>query len=116
MKKSIDLKKIKTNKIKKDLLKNNDLEKVVTIFKALGDLTRVRIITALFDSELSVTEITKISGISQPAVSHHLSILKQQNLVSSNRHAQEIHYYLSDNHISDIIKQVKAHVSEKNKI
>ncbi len=55
------------------------------IINALADRNRQRIIILLFhhmDDGMTVTEITRQMSITQPAVSHHLKILREANLVS----------------------------------
>lgn len=98
--------------LKDHLIVSSELENVVALFKTLGDVTRVRIILALAESTLSVTELTEVLDLNQSTVSHQLSLLKQQNLVKGTRNGKNIHYELSDRHIMTIVDQVKAHVTE----
>ena len=64
---------------------------VTPIFQALGDENRQQIIMLLLESkQMNVTQITDKMGISRPAVSHHLKILRQAELIVSNRHGKEI--------------------------
>lgn len=98
--------------LKDHLTVSSELENMVALFKALGDVTRVRIILALAESTLSVTELTEVLDLNQSTVSHQLSLLKQQNLVKGTRNGKNIHYELSDRHIMTIVDQVKAHVLE----
>ena len=64
---------------------------VTPIFQALGDENRQQIIMLLLESkQMNVTQITDEMGISRPAVSHHLKILKQAELVEADRNGKEI--------------------------
>ena len=64
---------------------------VTPIFQALGDENRQQIIMLLLESkQMNVTQITDKMGISRPAVSHHLKILRQAELIVSDRHGKEI--------------------------
>ncbi|MEW5919583.1 MAG: metalloregulator ArsR/SmtB family transcription factor [Bacillota bacterium] len=63
-------------------------------FKALGEEVRLKIIEMLLPGELCVCEIMEQLGLSQPAVSHHMKILKQAGLVSDRREGKWIHYSL----------------------
>jgi DNA-binding transcriptional ArsR family regulator len=63
------------------------------IFKALADPTR----RALFEElsragEQTVHALTRTSGVSQPAVSKHLTVLKRARLVRHRREGRETHY------------------------
>ena len=98
--------------LKQDLPDDTDLEAMVNIFKAFGDMTRVKIILALSETPLSVGEIADTLDMSQSSISHQLSILKQLNLVSNARRGRNIHYRLSDQHIITIFNQTKEHIIE----
>ncbi len=64
---------------------------VTPIFQALGDENRQQIIMLLLENkQMNVTQITDKMGISRPAVSHHLKILKQAELIVADRHGKEI--------------------------
>ena len=64
---------------------------VTPIFQALGDENRQQIIMLLLESKkMNVTQITDKMEISRPAVSHHLKILRQAELIVSDRHGKEI--------------------------
>jgi DNA-binding transcriptional ArsR family regulator len=63
------------------------------MFKTLGDPTRRAIFERLCrDGELTVWKITEPTGVSQPAVSKHLSALKLAGLVKDRREGRETHY------------------------
>lgn len=63
------------------------------IFKTLGDPTRRAIFERLCrEGEMTVRKITEPTGVSQPAVSKHLSALKLAGLVKDRRQGRETHY------------------------
>jgi ArsR family transcriptional regulator, arsenate/arsenite/antimonite-responsive transcriptional repressor len=64
-------------------------------FKAFGDPTRLRIIALLSAKEMTVNEIVKAVGLSQPNVSRHLSLLKEADVVIDRRQAQQVFYSLN---------------------
>ena len=66
----------------------------VEIFKALGDETRLKIIKiiAATGNQLCVGMIAHKLGVSQPAVSQHLKILKNAGLVTAERNGSHFHY------------------------
>ena len=82
-------------------------------FKALGDVTRVRILTAISHVELCVSDIAGLVGLSESAVSHQLRLLRGLRLVRSRRAGQQIFYTLDDHHIEGLLKQGLDHVQER---
>lgn len=72
-----------------------DIKEVATLFKALGDETRLKILHLLAGQELCVCEIMDALKMSQSAVSHHLKILKQARLVDDRREAKWIFYSIN---------------------
>jgi DNA-binding transcriptional ArsR family regulator len=63
------------------------------IFRALADPTRRAIFAELSSrGEQTVHALTSFAGVTQPAVSKHLSILKRAKLVRHRRNGRETHY------------------------
>ncbi len=91
-----------------------ELQKMTDIYKALGDLTRMRIILAVSDQAISVNEIAEALDVSQSAISHQLRLLKQLKIVRSERQGKKIYYSLDDKHIVTIIKQTMDHITEEH--
>ena len=91
-------------KIKEAILRSNDvLEELAELYKVFGDSTRVKILTALTQSEMCVSEISEFLEITQSAVSHQLKALRLANLVKSRRDGQVIYYSLADDHVKYIL-------------
>ena len=65
------------------------------VFKALSDTTRREILRLLQDGDLTAGEIAEHFSMSKPSISHHLSMLKQANLVQDVRKGQNILYSLN---------------------
>lgn len=83
------------------------------LFKVFGDGTRVKILYALSKKgEICVNDLCESLGISQPAVSHHLRILKQAKLVRYSRNGKNLLYSLDDDHVFQIISQGMEHLEE----
>lgn len=64
----------------------------VEFCKALGDDTRQRILVLLQDKELCVSDIVEAFNMSQPAISHHLNVLHQTNLVTRRKEGKQVFY------------------------
>jgi DNA-binding transcriptional ArsR family regulator len=63
------------------------------LFKSLADPTRRALFERLSrDGEQTVRKLTEVSGISQPAVSKHLAVLKNAGLVRARHSGRETHY------------------------
>jgi ArsR family transcriptional regulator len=82
------------------------------LFKIFGDSNRIRILYALSGTELCVSDIAGILGLSASAVSHQLRILKASRLVKCRREGKIIFYMLDDDHVKDIINMGIEHVIE----
>lgn len=81
-------------------------------FSALADSYRQDILILLTDnSEMNVNQIASRIDLSRPAISHHLKILRQANLVDSEKRGTENYYYLtiktSLNQIEKLIASMK---------
>ena len=63
--------------------------------QALSDPTRRKILEMLKKKDLAAGEIAKSFNITLPSLSHHLSVLKQADLVTGQRQGQEIIYSLN---------------------
>lgn len=83
---------------------------VATLFTALADPTRIRIIGLLAHVELCVGDLCLVLGMSQPAVSHQLRVLRNLRLVTTRRNGRHVYYSLADEHIHDLFHQGLAHV------
>jgi ArsR family transcriptional regulator, lead/cadmium/zinc/bismuth-responsive transcriptional repressor len=88
------------------------LEALAETFKALGDPTRLRMLTALSGAELCVCDLASLVGISESAASHQLRLLRTLRLVRSRRDGRMVHYRLDDDHIVGLLAQGLDHVSE----
>lgn len=82
------------------------------LFKVFGDSTRIKILYALFESELCVSDIAQILNLNQSAVSHQLRILKDAKLVKFKRSGKSIFYSLDDDHVRTILSMGMDHVEE----
>lgn len=75
-----------------------------TVFKALNDPTRRRILELLQERDMTVGEIIEHFHISGPSISHHLDLLKQAQLVTSQKEGQYIYYSLNTTVVDEIMK------------
>lgn len=88
------------------------LYELADLFKVFGDTTRIKILYALFESELCVGDIAQVLGMSQSAVSHQLRVLKDSKLIKFRREGKVIFYSLDDDHVRTIMSMGMEHVEE----
>lgn len=86
---------------------------VAEMFKALGDPTRVKIISALIDQELCVHDLTVLLQMGQSAVSHQLRYLRNLRIVKRRKEGKTVYYSLDDDHIEQIFVQTVKHLEHK---
>ncbi len=82
------------------------------LFKALADETRLKVLYCLCLEELCGCDLAAILGLSTPAVSHHLRILKAARLVISRREGKLVYYSAADSHVEHIIQEGLIHYQE----
>ena len=80
-----------------------NLEKQALIFKALGHPTRLKMVYALAQKECCVCELHEIAGDSLPTISRHLSVLKQAEIVKTQKIGLHIYYSLAMPCISSLL-------------
>lgn len=90
----------------------DDLIDVAELFKAFGDLTRAKIICALAQSEMCVSDLAVLLEMNQSAVSHQLRMLKQVRLVKTRRDGKVRYYSLADEHIQKLFQVAFEHIME----
>ena len=84
------------SKIKDILPEEEILYDLAELYKVFGDSTRIKILYALFESELCVCDIANVLEMTQSAISHQLRVLKNNKLVKYRREGKTIIYSLAD--------------------
>lgn len=90
-------------------LGDETIEDVSRAFKALADPTRIKILYLLSQEECSVGHIAEVLNMTQSAVSHQLSFLKNLRLVKARREGKSYIYTYEDEHVIEILKQMINH-------
>ncbi|MBE5842442.1 MAG: winged helix-turn-helix transcriptional regulator [Butyrivibrio sp.] len=99
-------------KVHRELPSEDELYDLAELFKVFGDSTRIKILFALFESEMCVCDIAESLEMTQSAISHQLKILKQSKLVGNRREGKQVVYFLADDHVRTIIDQGLNHIEE----
>lgn len=103
-------------KMKKEeiaILDEHTAAHVAELFRAFSDTSRVRLLSALIDTEHNVGALAALVGISESAVSHHLRGLRLMNIVKARRDGKEVYYRIEDEHIIDLFQQGVSHVQDE---
>lgn len=87
---------------------------VSTAFAQLGDATRLRILWLLCHCEECVSNIAAAMEMSDPAVSHHLKLLRTGGLIVSRREGKEVYYKLADTEQTHILYHALDAMFEMN--
>jgi ArsR family transcriptional regulator len=95
----------------------NELEKeLVQVFKLLSDETRLRILVYLTrEGELHVTALCDRLGQSQPAVSHHLALLRVAGLIKARRDGKHNFYSVRQSRFRRLMEQVLQSIGDSGK-
>lgn len=84
-----------------------------SLFAALGDVTRLRIVAALAAQELCVCDLAAAIGQGESAVSHQLRVLRTLRLVRSRREGRRVYYTLDDDHVRLLYGQALDHARHR---
>jgi DNA-binding transcriptional ArsR family regulator len=76
---------------------------VVEVFRMLADATRVQLLWALADDELSVNDLAERIGKPGPSVSQHLAKLRMARLVRTRREGTQVFYRLENDHVRQLL-------------
>ena len=110
---SFELHEDRIERVRKYMPDEDEICDLAELFKVFGDSTRMRILFALFGSEICVCGLADTLGMTQSAISHQLRILKQSKLVGSRRDGKTVFYFLADDHVRTIIGQGREHIEEQ---
>ncbi len=101
---------IEPEKYRSDLLKliqrtsgSKGLANRADFFKALADEIRLKMVYALMDREMCECELTAALDLSQPTISHHLSILQRSQIVKREKRGKWAFYRISDSSVKEIL-------------
>jgi DNA-binding transcriptional ArsR family regulator len=100
-------------KVQENMPQEDNLYDLAELFKVFGDSTRIKIIWALFESEMCVCDIAYLLNMTQSAISHQLRVLKAARLVRYRKSGKVVYYSLDDSHINQIFKLGMEHILER---
>jgi len=97
---------------RRKIASKKDIERLASIYKILGDPSRLKIVMALRNVEMCVCDLAAFLGLTESAISHQLRRFKDLALVKSRREGQVIYYSLDDAHVAELLNVGIAHVTE----
>jgi len=80
----------------------------VVLLQALSNASRMHILTILCEGEISVAPLSKRVGLSQSALSQHLSKLRDANLVKTRRESQTVYYRCESSAVRKVLATLSA--------
>ena len=84
-------------------LNDANMKKSAEIFKAVGNLHRLKIIAYLIEGEKHVSDINAVVNVSQPALSQHLRRLRAVGVLGSRRDRRQIYYFIAHEHRTQLV-------------
>jgi ArsR family transcriptional regulator len=83
---------------------------LANLFEALSDTTRIRIIAALVDGEIGVSELVERIGVTKSAISHQLRGLRDKRLIRTRKQGRNVFVCLDDDHVIELFQRGLDHV------
>lgn len=100
-------------KAQKKMPDEKTFDKLIEFYKLIADSTRSKILFVLEEKKMCVCDIAYTLGMTKSAISHQLRLLKDNNLVKSEKVGKEVFYKLSDEHVTKVFSLALEHVREK---
>jgi len=88
------------------------MERAAGIFRALGDVSRLRLLALLSLGPACVTELAEAEAENISTISQRLKVLHAEDLVNRKRQGKHIQYALADQHVVDLLFNAMAHATE----
>lgn len=93
-----------------EFINSEYVDRLATTLAILGEPSRLSIVIFLLEKKANVTEITMQLKMSQPAVSHHLRLLKTSGILKSHKSGKQVYYSINDDHVKRIIELGLIHM------
>ena len=97
---------------RRSTVSDDELERAASIFRAAGDISRLKLLYRLCDGEWCVTELADAAGVGLSTVSQQLRLLRAERIVARRRAGKHIFYSLADAHVSALIQSAIEHAAE----
>jgi DNA-binding transcriptional ArsR family regulator len=94
------------------LLSDEAYGELAETFRVLADSTRAKIVHLLADQPMCVADLAQAIGVSDPAVSQHLRLLRALRIVRGRREGKNVYYRLEDAHVRALLRMALDHSAE----
>lgn len=101
------------NQVREEMQSFEELNRLSKIFKALGDLTRLKIVNALVCNELCVCDLASLFEMTQSAISHQLRVLRNLNIVNYRKEGKIVYYSINKEKMDQTLQQTLLHLLKK---
>ncbi len=91
---------------------NADLADMANFFSVFGDVTRLKMLSALSVDELCVSDLSTILDLNQTTVSHQLKLLRDAGMVSQRREGKIIFYRIINKFVSEVMFMGASYICE----
>ena len=89
-------------------------KKLEALFRTLADGNRLKLLGVIGDKTLSVTELVEATRLTQPLVSHHLKVLRENNVLETERRGAFVYHKLKDVRILEalgVFSEIAEHIA-----
>jgi ArsR family transcriptional regulator, lead/cadmium/zinc/bismuth-responsive transcriptional repressor len=87
-------------------------DRAAGLFRAAGDVSRLRLLAHLSGGERCVSELSETMNEGLSTISQRLRLLRTEGLISRRREGRHIFYTLADKHVADLLRNALEHASE----
>ena len=87
--------------------------RAAALFRAAGDVARLRLLHTLAHGEWSVSELAADAGTKLSTLSQQLRLLYFERIVERRRDGKHVYYRLADDHVRDLVAAALDHASER---
>jgi DNA-binding transcriptional ArsR family regulator len=99
--------------VQRSLLPHEQIIDLASLFQALSEPTRVRIIHILIQEEMCVCDIAAVLEMNQSAISHQLRFLRNLHLIKWRKVGKMVYYSIDDEHILTLFETGLSHISHR---
>ena len=96
--------------MKKQTLTPENASDLASLFEALSDPTRVRIIAVLVEGEIGVGELVERIGLTKSAISHQLRGLRDKRIIRTRKQGRHVFVCMDDEHVIELFQRGLDHV------
>lgn len=102
------------NDAKENLMSDNEYTNISEFFKILSDPNRLKLIEATKDNALCVCDIGHLLGVTKSAISHQMKLLREFNLIESERQGKMVYYKFNNEFVLKLIDKTKIFLGGQN--